>query len=1020
MNISKFSIKRPVTSMMIIFSMTVIGAIVLLNLKTQLMPNYNIPYASISAKWTGASPDDMEKLVTKKIEEALVSVEGIKSISTDSSQGSSSVFVEFNFGVDIDAKTNDLVTAMNTIKSSLPSDLTVEPTVRKSIMGLDNVITFSLIGSDLLNNKIFADNIIVPRLEKLEGVGSVEVSGGAKRRISVYIDPNKLESYNLSILDLYSVLKRANINFPAGTIKEGDKQYLVRFFGELKTFEDVQDIVIANRNGQTLLLRDVANIKLDTVDQESYGRADGVENVIIQVQKTDTGNTVNISKEVQSQLKSIEPLLPAGAKFIINNDTAIDINNSINAVKNNAFVGLLLASLTLFFFLKDWRATLVVSIAIPVSIMAAFGFFGAKGMTLNVVSLMGLSLGVGMLVDNSIVVLDNIFRHLTELKEDNITAAELGASEVVVPVITSTATTISVFMPVVIQNGFLKEAFKDMSYSITFSLLASLIIALTFVPMISSKVLKSHKMKIHEDGKFLLFMREKYSILLGKALRHRLITILAVIVSFLVIVVGGSRFTGGQLQPKSDDGKYTVVAELPSGMDVAKALRISEKFEKAVSENPYTKKYVTRIRSDSITVNVDIGYKSERKPKVAIKTVVDSVRKSIGETPDVKLNIREGNQRGGHGSSRDFEIVFKSDNAQQLEYITRLVSDKMAQAGGFVDITNSLISGVPEARLVIDRKKLEYLGVSTSDLGMGVSYQILGGSPITIKTDKEELDVTLLLDSKYRTSIDLLMDSRIKTSSGTVLKLKDVATLEIAEGAKSITKKDKIRTADITANFSGGLDLTAGQEKAKQIIADIGGLPRTVTYEFGGDSEMLAEVLKQALTAFAVALFLIYFILAAQFESYALPFIVMGTVPFAVIGVFGGLLITGQKTDMMVYVGIIMLAGIVVNNAIILIDFIQELIAKGVELNEALLTAGKIRLRPILMTTLTTIFGMLPLAFGIGQGSEMYKGMAITVIFGLAFSTLLTLVVIPVLFTFYHHTIEKIKARQARRDAESL
>ncbi|MGL6120466.1 MAG: efflux RND transporter permease subunit, partial [Fusobacteriaceae bacterium] len=538
--------------MMIIFSMTVIGAIVLLNLKTQLMPNYNIPYASISARWIGASPDDMEKLVTKKIEEALVSVEGIKSISTNSSQGSSNIFVEFNFGVNIDAKANDLVTAMNTIKSSLPSDLTSEPTVRKSIMGLDNVITFSLIGSDLLNNKIFADNIIVPRLEKLEGVGSVEVSGGAKRRISVYIDPNKLESYNLSILDLYSVLKRANINFPAGTIKEGDKQYLVRFFGELKTFEDVQDIVIANRNGQTLFLRDVANIKLDTVDQESYGRADGVENVIIQVQKTDTGNTVNISKEVQSQLKSIEPLLPAGAKFIINNDTAIDIKNSIDAVKNNAFVGLLLASLTLFFFLKDWRATLVVSIAIPVSIMAAFGFFGAKGMTLNVVSLMGLSLGVGMLVDNSIVVLDNIFRHLTELKEDSITAAELGASEVVVPVITSTATTISVFMPVVIQNGFLKEAFKDMSYSITFSLLASLIIALTFVPMISSRILKSHKMKIHVDGKFLLFMREKYSILLGKALRHRLITILAVIVSFLVIVVGGSRFTGGQLQPKSD------------------------------------------------------------------------------------------------------------------------------------------------------------------------------------------------------------------------------------------------------------------------------------------------------------------------------------------------------------------------------------------------------------------------------------------------------------------------------------
>ncbi|MEG2586882.1 MAG: efflux RND transporter permease subunit, partial [Cetobacterium sp.] len=414
MNIAQFSIKRPVVTMMIIISMVVLGILTLVNLKTQLMPNYNMPMAAIRVSWKGASPDDMEKLVTKEIEKGLTSVEGIKRITTKSTMGKSALTVEFEYGVIIDNKVNDLVTAVSRIRNSLPDDID-EPVIRKTSSSGDRVMLIGLRGEDLINLKSFADNVVIPRLERIEGVGTVSVFGGLEKEISINIDPEKLEAYNLTVTDLYSTLKSASLNFPSGYIREGDKEYLVKVSGEAKTLEDIQEIVLKNSNGDTLYLTDIADVNLGIKDRSSYGRTDGIENIIINIEKSDVGNTVEISKVAKDELKKMEPLLPKGASFTINRDSAVDIMRSINTVENNAITGLVLAGIILFIFLRDWRATLVVTVAIPVSIIATFGFFGAKGMTLNIISLMGLSLGVGMLVDNSIVVLDNIFRHLTEL-----------------------------------------------------------------------------------------------------------------------------------------------------------------------------------------------------------------------------------------------------------------------------------------------------------------------------------------------------------------------------------------------------------------------------------------------------------------------------------------------------------------------------------------------------------------------------------------------------------------------------
>ncbi|MGL5460385.1 MAG: efflux RND transporter permease subunit [Cetobacterium sp.] len=1005
MNIVQFSIKRPVVTMMIIISMVILGILTLVNLKTQLMPNYNMPMAAIRVSWKGASPDDMEKLVTKEVEKGLTSVEGIKRITTKSTMGKSALTVEFEYGVIIDNKVNDLVTAVSRIRNNLPDDID-EPVIRKTSSSGDRVMLIGLRGEDLINLKSFADNVVIPRLERIEGVGSVSIFGGLEKEIRVTIDPEKLEAYNFSVTDLYSTLKSSSLNFPSGYIREGDKEYLVKVSGEAKTLEDIKEIVLENANGQTLYLTDVANVELSIKDRDSYGRTDGIDNIIINIEKSDVGNTVEISKIAKEELKKMEPLLPKGASFTINRDSAVDITTSINTVKSNAVTGLVLAGIILFIFLRDWRATLVVTVAIPVSIIATFGFFGAKGMTLNIISLMGLSLGVGMLVDNSIVVLDNIFRHLTELGQDRMEASENGASEVIIPIIASTATTIAVFIPIVIREGRAKEMYKDMAFSITFSLLASLIIAITFVPMICSRILKS-KNTVHEEGRILKTIKKYYSKVLVLSLKYKGIVLGAMVVLFIVVVGYGSKKIGGEFMPTTDDGVYTIIAELPSGMEIEKSNRITKELEGIVGKDPQTKKFISSVSKEAVSVMVDIGPKSDRDKKV--QEIMNETRKKISHIPDVKLNLVP-RMAFGRGTGRDVSLILKSDDLNQLSYVSKVISEKMAANPGFTDINNSMVNGNPEVRIILDRKKMEYYGVKVNDLTLSVSYQILGGAPIKIKTANEEVDVSLRLAEEFRNSPEKIQELRIKSKDGGVVKLKDIATFEIGEGAYGIDKEDKITMVTIDANTTNGLDLVTGQKYIKEILDEVG-LPKTITYSFGGSGRNMAEVNEQLKAAFVVAMFLVYFILAAQFESYILPVIVMGTVPLSVIGVYSGLLLTGQKTNTMVFVGIIMLAGIVVNNAIVLIDYIKILLEREIPLKEAILEAGRTRLRPIFMTTMTTVFGMIPLSLGIGQGSEMYKGMAIAVIFGLIFSTLLTLILIPILFYIYEVVKNKISKR---------
>ncbi len=993
MSISEFSIKRPVAATMILVSMVMLGFVAMITMPMELLPDFNIPVATVTTVWTGASPEDVDKMITREIEDAMPGIEGVKKITSASNQNVSTVVVEFNYGVDIDDKITFIQNEIAKIKGKLPAD-SDEPIISKMAVGATSVMSVELSGNNLTEIRSVAENMIKPRFERIEGVGKVEIFGGLEKEVAVKLDADKLESFGMTADDIYGIIKNSSINIPSGTLKEGDKEFVVRVMGEIDSLAQVENIIIKNKNGNLLKLKEVANVELTSKERDSFYRRNGKDAVAIMIQKTNEGNAVKISKEASKQIKDLKNYLPEGMDMGVGFDTSTDIKNSLSNVGSNAWQGLLLAAIVLFFFLKNIRATIIISVAIPVSIVFTFALLKMSGVTLNLISLTGLTLGIGMLVDNAVVVLDNIFRHISEYKKPKMEAARDGASEMIFPIIASTATTVVVFLPILFIEGLAKEIFHDLSLAIIYALTASLIVAMVFVPMASSKLLKYNK-KMEEDGKFLKWLKGKYKPTLDWALANRWKTVGIAVTIFAVTMFIGPKIMKSEFMPDQDQSNYTVTAELAKGLDVDKANRISSYLEQVLKSDKYTEKYSVTVEPDSVSVNVDTTPLDKRK--VTVFEIVAEMRNKIGKVPDANINISTSER--GKSSGRDIELKLIGDNQKQLEEYSAQLKSKMEDIEGLVDIKSSFEGGNPEVRIEIDREKAQYYGIRPTQIAQVVSYNILGIDPITIKSDSEEIDVTVKLNEEYRDSVQKLSELRIRAENGKIVRIKDFAKLEIKEGPTGIEKENKIKRISISAN-SDGIDLKGAQNQIEKSLKEMN-LPKNISYKFGGEGADFGEVMGHLGIALALAIFLIYFILAAQFESFILPVLIMMSIPLAVVGVFAGLIITNVKFNIMVMVGIIMLAGVVVNNAIILIDYINLQRARNIKLEEAIKISGMTRLRPILMTTLTTVLGMIPLALGIGQGSEFYQGMAIAVIFGLSTSTLLTLLVIPCIYSLY-------------------
>lgn len=1001
-SIPEFSIRKPATTIMFIISMIFFGFLGLRKMPVEMLPNINKPTVRIRIKWDGATPDDVDKMITRKIEDVLPNVEGIVEYSSESSAETSLIFIKFKYGTDVETKITLIQNELNQIRNKFPDDMK-EPSIRKSSSSDIPALTFTLYGGDMMEMRSYAENNLKPMLERLEGVSEIDVYGGQEQEVAIEIDPDKLENYNLSIVDVYNKMKSSSINIPGGILREGEKEYLIKIEAEIETADEIKEIILSNKDGHLLKLKDIANIKVTPKDVKSIYRKNGEDSIVVIISKTDGGNAISIVNNSKKLLEKNRGSLPLNTKLNYEFDSSITINNSINNVKNSGIQGLVLASLILFVFLKSISATLIIAVAIPISIIFTFFLLNMQGISINLISLMGLSLGIGMLVDNSVVVVDNIFRHMTELGKSKIQAAKDGAEEMALPVLASTMTTVAAFLPLVFQEGLAKEQFNNLCYAISYSLLASLIISLTFVPMIASKIMDQKK-NLNAEGKIMTTFRKIYVNSLKWSIRRRGIVLLILFALFSGSLYVASKL-GGRFTPTIDEGRYAVVTKLPSGSDVNKGNRIGKILEEKVKDLPFVVDYTVSANGTSSILNINAGLKTSREDSMS--DILKKLRQTFVEIPDMELTIAPGYRFGTRGLY-DLEFELYSDNEAQLQIISEQLKEQIKKIDGIYDVTSSFEGGKPEGKFYINREKAEYYGLDVKEIATMIQTQILGGTPIKINSDNSEIDVTLKLQKKYRESTGLILDSRITLKSGENIRISDVAEFRAEEGPSKIEKKDKKKKIVLYANLKSELDLKTAQELVIETLEDMG-YPEGITYGTGGKSADMAEMSNQLQYTFMIAVFLIYFILVWQFESFIMPFVIILSIPLSTTGAFYALYLAGLSIDAMVSVGFVMLAGIVVNNAIVLIDFINFRREVGDNMNKALITAGKTRLRPILMTTLTTVLGMLPLMFSNGEGSEIYKGMSFVVVFGLSAATLLTLIVIPVFYYFIDDFVKACK-----------
>lgn len=994
MTLAGLSIRRPVATTMLMISVMFIGLMAMFSMKSELLPNMNIPVVTVRTTWQGAVAEDVETQVTKKIEEILPNVEGIDKIESTSTYGQSTIVVKFDYGINADEKVTEIQRELSKITNDLPSaaDTPIAKKVEAGTGNLTLVIMMSAPNKTELSS--FVEEYLKPKFESLPGIGQVNVFGNPDKQLQIQIDSDKLAAYDLSPMELYDMIRVSSLNVPLGTVSTGTKDVIVRFMGELNYIDTFEDMIIKS-NGNTLRVKDVADVVFTTEDPEDISYLSGKESIAVIVEKSSDGSTIDLNKRALEALESLESIMPPDTVYNVLLDTSIDINRSISNVSSTAVQGLILATIVLYLFLKNMRATLLVSAALPVAVIFTFAFLALNGTSLNLISLMGLSIGVGMLTDNSVVVVDNIYRHMTELKSPVMEASDNATTEVAMSVIASALTTMVVFIPILFIPGIAREIFRDLAYSIIFSNLAAIIVSLTLIPMLASRFL-TNKADITKEGKIFGTVKSKYLKLINWAVNNRWKTIGITIFVFVFSIGIVPKFLKMEFMPKQDQGRYSIVAELGKGLDLEKSKAIAKEIENIVINDPNTQSYFTIVQKDSFSINVDIGKKDTRDTSVF--DIITKLRPIVEKIPDTRTNLSEDFAMGSQQRDVQFDIV--GSNLNEIKEVGAKVLEEIKKYPGAVDVKSTLDPGNIEARVVLDRDKIKSYGINPSVIAQTLSYSVLGGDrgdTVTVKTGVEEIDVIVRLPKDKRNDINALKNLNIKIDSGKFIKLSDVADMVMAEGSSEINKTDRIYSVTVSAN-DGGVGMKAIQDKLVEAYKSTNP-PKSVDYRWGGNSENLSDATSQLGFALGISIFLIYALLAAQFENFVLPVIIIGSIPLALVGIVWGLLLTGQPVDIMVMIGVILLAGVVVNNAIVLIDFIKMTRERGSERQEAVIESCRTRLRPILMTTMTTVLGMLPLSLGIGEGSEIYRGMAITVMFGLTFSTLLTLVVIPILYT---------------------
>ncbi|MCX6168967.1 MAG: efflux RND transporter permease subunit [Ignavibacteriales bacterium] len=1023
MLLTKFSIKRQITLVMIYAVVILFSFFSFSQLKIDFFPDITFPFAGVITSYTGVGPEDIENLITKPVEETVSSVKNIAKVSSQSFKGSSVVMLEFKYGTDMDIAENDIRKNLDYIRDFLPTDAT-EPVVFVFDPSMMPIGYFSISSPYLGPAEIrrLAEEKIEPLLERVDGVASVQTMGGQQRQINVSINPVLLASYDLSPNDVLLTIQQGSGLQPAGTIQTKGKNYNLRVLSEYLSLDQIKKSIITYKNGVPVYISDVANVEDGYKENTNEVRADYGEGVMLFVMKQSDANTVLTSRNIKKALPDIIAGLPQGTKLSQMWDQSEFIMQSVNNLKNSAIIAFVLSFVVIYFFLRNIRGSIIMGISIPLSVIATFAVMYAANITLNIISMAGLALAIGMLVDNSIVVLENIYRH-QEMEKNLIESADVGTTEVGMAITASTLTTISVFVPVLFVPNITGQLFKDMVLTISYSLIVSLIVAVTIVPMMATRILKLETKKKENRftrikdkmGDWLIRFTNWYSRILHWSIYHRKTILISVTVLF-ILSCGLAALLGGEFLPKSDQGIIDVMMESPSGTPIEQTRIYAYKIEDIVKEVVNKEEVeslsifygeregIAAFGTTASTIELFLKLTPKEKRKTSQFEIQDRLRKKFDQMPGVTYTFMEN---AAFTTEKDIEVKVLGFDVAGAKVIANELKSKMEKVKGLVDISLNTKEETPELQVHLNKDLLNHYNLSTLQVAGNISTAIQGKVASQFREKSDEYNIYVQFAKEYRNKKESLEQIELAIPTGGRIKLKDVAAIVEEQSSPTIYRENQNRFVSVGCGLSG-IDLSAAVIEIKKIIADTP-VPSDYQIILGGTAEDQQEAFFYLGLAFIAAVLLVYMIMASQFESFVDPLIIMFTVPLSIIGVFIFLAITGTKLGVMALVGIVMLVGIAVNNGIVLVDYINQQRHKGMELYEAVEFSGKARMRPVLMTALTTILGMVPLAIEMGSGSETWSPLARAVIGGLTATTVLTLVVIPVLYIDFEHAGQRVK-----------
>jgi len=1015
------SIKRPVFATMVILGLVLLGVVSYPRIGIDLFPKVEFPIVNISTTLKGASPEVMDIDVTDKIEEAVNTINGVKTITSSSTEGRSLVVVEFVLERDIDLAVQDVREKIAAIRGSLPKDID-EPVIEKVDPDANPIMWLALSGDRSIRElSTYADEVVKEQIQKIEGVGAVRRAGLRLREVRIWLDAERLSAYKITAHDVLRSLQRENIEIPGGRIESDTKEYTVKIKGEFPKIQDFNELIVGFRNGAPVRLKDIGRAEDGMAEDRSITRFNGIPAVGLGIQKQSGTNTVEVTDRIKKELQNIERSLPPGMKLEISFDQSEFIKRSIKEVQFHLIYGGFFAALAVLIFLRSIRATLISAVAIPTSIISTFAIMNAFGFTFNNMTMLGLSLSVGILIDDAIIVIENIYRHVergTSVKE----AASTATSEIALAVMATTFAIVVIFLPVAFMKGIIGMFFYQFALTVVFAVSVSLFVSFTLTPMLASRYLMSTKggERRGERGHIISIISDKlegvykkleelYRRLLKVAISHRAIVIVSAVAIFIISLYL-TRFLGKEFIPPEDQSRFIVRLEAPIGYSVSEVRRMFSKAEEIILNTPEVKTvfYGQGTFGDVNKGTMFIGLHPRSQRKRSQEEIMADVRKKLRQIPGLKGSAEYISLVGGGQRMVPIQYSIRGRDLEALSAYSRQIVSEFSKLPGIVDVDTSLEGGKPEVRVYIDRDKAADLGIDIATVAETVNLLVSGEVEVAKYKDEargRRYDVRMRLDRDDRKDPADIGRLYVRSGDGRLVELSNIVKIEEGGGPNIINRVDRQRAITLFANLEGK---PLGQAKAELdgIAAKI--LPPDYSAAYKGMADMMGESFGYLMFALILGIILAYMVLASQFESFIHPITVLLSMPFSFIGAFLALLITGMTLNIFSFIGLILLMGLVKKNAILLVDYTNTLRGRGMERREAILTAGPVRLRPILMTTFAMVLGMLPIAIGIGEGSETRAPMAIATIGGLLTSLFLTLIVVPVVYELFDELQERL------------